>query len=90
MDLPEDVKRKPEVLRLVRTVERHGGRYFTADSAGELAEAARGVDALDWGVLVSTRYVYDIPAFEAFAAAAIGTGRRRPVADPVLYFVDLT
>jgi len=90
VDLAEDVKRKPEVLRLVRTVESHGGRYFTADSAGELAEAARGVDALERGVLVSTRYVYDIPAFEPFAAAAVVLVVAALLLRTVPYFVDLT
>lgn len=71
VDLADDVKRKPDVLRLVRTVERRGGRYFNADTRGELAAASRAIDALETGMLVTTRYVRDAPAFDLFAAAAV-------------------
>jgi Ca-activated chloride channel homolog len=61
VDLEEEIKRKPEVLRLIRTVERNGGRYFTADTAGQLAEASRAIDVLEKGVVVSSRTVRNAP-----------------------------
>ena len=90
VDLEDQVKRKPEVLRLIRTVEGRGGRYFTADTAGQLAEVGREIDGLEKGLLVSTRYVHDIPAFEPFAAAAVVLMCAALLLRTVPYFVDLT
>ena len=75
---------------LIRTVEGRGGRYFTADTAGQLAEVGREIDALEKGLLVSTRYVYDTPAFETFGAAAVVLICAALLLRTVPYFVDLT
>lgn len=90
VDLADEIKRRPEVVRLIRTVERRGGRYFTADSAGQLAEAARGVDSLERGVLVSTRYIYNTPAFESLAAAAVVLVCAALLLRSVPFFIDFT
>jgi Ca-activated chloride channel family protein len=71
VDLADEIKAKPQVLRLIQTVERLGGRYFTADTAGQLTAASRAIDTLETGVLVSRRSVRNAPAFEPFAAAAV-------------------
>lgn len=90
VDLEDEVKRKTEVIRLIRTVEGRGGRYFTADTAGQLTEVGREIDALEKGLLVSTRYVYDTPAFESFGAAAVVLLCAALLLRTVPYFVDLT
>ena len=90
VDLDNEVKRKPQVLRLIRTVESRGGRYFTADSAGELGETARAIDSLQRGLLASTRYVHDTPAFASFAGAAILLMCVAALLRTVPYFIDLT
>ena len=90
VDLEDEIKQRPQVLRLVRTVEARGGRYFTADSAGQLEEVARAVDALERGVLASTRYIYNAPAFESFTAVALGFICAAFLLRCLPYFVDLT
>jgi Ca-activated chloride channel family protein len=90
VDLPDDVKSKPQVRQLIRTVENRGGRYFTADSAAELTETARAVDTLEKGLLVSTRYVQNVPAFAWFAGTAALLTCAALLLRAVPYFVDLT
>ena len=71
LDLASDVKRKPQVLELIRTVQQRGGQYFTADTTPQLAAASRAIDALETSVLVTNRVVRNVPAFTPFAALAI-------------------
>jgi Ca-activated chloride channel family protein len=90
VDLEDEIKRRPEVVRLINVVERRGGRYFTADNAGQLAEAARGIDSLERGMLVSTRYTYNTPAFESLAGLAIVLMCAALLLRAVPFFVDFT
>ena len=90
VDLEDEVKHKPEVLRLIRAVERGGGRYFTADTSGQLTGAARAIDALETGVIVSSRAVRDAPAFAPFAAGALVLVCAALLVRAVPFFVDLT
>lgn len=69
--LEEDVRRKPPVQRLLQTVRKQGGRYFTADTSRELTAASRAIDATEKGVLVSQSYQHDAPVFEWFAIPAL-------------------
>jgi Ca-activated chloride channel family protein len=90
LDLPDDIKKKAEVQKLVRTVERQGGRYFTADTTGQLSAAAASIDSLERGVLVSKRYVRNEPAYERFAAAALLLVCGALLLRSAPFFVDLT
>ena len=90
VDLDEEIKQKQAVVRLVRAVRRHGGEYVTADSAAQLRDAARALDALERGVVVSSRTVRDAPAFEPFAAAGILLTCLALLLRSVPFFVDLT
>jgi len=90
VDLVDEIKRKPDVLRLIRMVEQHGGRFFTADTAAQLTGAARAIDVLETGFVVSERSVRDAPAFEPFAAAAIVLICAALAVRSVPFFVDLT
>ena len=69
--LEEEVKAKPEILRLVRNVRSHGGAYFTADTPGQLQAAARAIDRLEMGTLAATRSVRNEPLFAPFVCAAL-------------------
>lgn len=90
VDFPEEVKRRPEVVRLVQTVQSKDGRYFSADNAGELAEAAQAIDSLERGVLTSTRYVRNVPAFEFFASLAVVLLCATFLLASLPYFIDVT
>jgi Ca-activated chloride channel family protein len=90
VDLAADVRKKADVVQLIRTVERGGGRYFAADTTGQLAAASRAVDALEPGMLVTTRSVRNAPAFEPFAAAAIVLICAALLLRAIPFFVDLT
>lgn len=90
VDLGEVIKRRPEVLRLIQTVQGKDGRYFSADNAGQLAEAAHAIDSLERGVLTSTRYVRNVPAFELFASVALVLLCATFLLGSLPYFVDVT
>ena len=90
VDLAQEIRSKPDVVRLVRTVQRAGGRYFTADTAAQLAEASRAIDALEPGVVVTNRSVRNAPVFQWFAAAAIVLVCIAALLRTIPYFIDLT
>jgi Ca-activated chloride channel family protein len=90
VDLAQDVRSKPDVVRLVRTVQRAGGRYFTADTAAQLAQASRALDALEPGIVVSNRSVRNAPVFDWFAAGAILLVCMAAMLRTIPYFIDLT
>lgn len=90
VDLEDEVKAKPEVLRLVRRVRSHGGRYFTADTAGELGATARAIDTLEAGSLISTRTVRNQPVFAPVAAASLLLMCLALALRSMPFFVDLT
>jgi Ca-activated chloride channel family protein len=90
VDLAQEIRSKPDVVRLIRTVHRAGGRYFTADTAAQLAQASRAIDALEPGVVVSKRSVRNAPVFHWFAAAAILLLCMALLLRTVPYFIDLS
>ena len=90
VDLDEEVKEKPAVLRLVRAVQARGGRYFVADTDRQLGAASRAIDALETGVLVSNRTVRNVPAYETFAIAAMLALVATLLLRAIPFFVDLT
>ncbi len=71
VDLEAEVKQKPQVQRLLRAVRGYGGRYFSADSSGELEAASRAIDALEKGVLVRRTSQHHAPVFSWFALPAL-------------------
>ena len=90
VDLDDEVKQKPAVLRLVRAVERGGGHYFTADSDRELARVSTSVDRLERGVLVSSRTERNAPVFAPFAIAAILLTAAATLLGALPFHIDLT
>lgn len=90
VDLEEEIKVKPEVLRLMNAVGRHGGRYFNADTANQLRNASISIDALEKGWLVQKQSVRNEPAYRIFAIAAILLVCAALVLRAVPYFVDVT
>ena len=90
VDLDDEIKHKLQVMNLIRAVERQGGRYYTADSPAELTAASRAIDSLERGIVVSSRFVHNAPAFEPFAAAGIVLISVALLLRSVPFFVDLT
>jgi Ca-activated chloride channel family protein len=71
VDLEEEVRNKPQVQRLFRSVSRFGGRYFNASTARDLELASRTLDQIEKGVLVSRPFVRDAPVYDWFAVPAL-------------------
>lgn len=90
VDLPEQVKSGPEVQRLVTAVRRYGGRYFDAETAGQLRRASLAIDSLEKGWLVQTRTVRDQPVYEYFAIPAIVLLTLAMLLRAIPYFIDVT
>lgn len=90
VDLAAEIRGKPDVVRLIRTVQRAGGRYFAADTAAQLAEASRAIDALEPGVVVSNRSVRNAPVFDWFAGAAVMLLCTALLLRTIPFFIDLT
>lgn len=63
VDLEEEVKAKPEVQRLISTVRRYGGRYYSAGTAAQLRAAYMDVDVLERGTLATKQYSRNTPAY---------------------------
>lgn len=62
---------RPEVERLIASVEGYGGRYFDADSEVDLEAAAQTIDEIEKGVLTSKVYLRDVPVFHWFVVPAL-------------------
>src|SRR5437773_8284699 len=71
VDLEEEVRNKPQVQRLFRSVSRFGGRYFSASTARDLDLASRTLDQIEKGMLVSRPFVRDAPVYQWFALPAL-------------------
>lgn len=67
VDLQEEQKRSPQVLRFVSAIRRHGGRYYAADTRAQLEEASRALDELEKGFLTTKTIVRNEPAVAWFA-----------------------
>jgi len=90
VDLPEKIRMKPDVQRLVRAVRQYGGRYADAGTVTELRRASRSIDALEKGWLVQTRTVRNLPIDEYFALAAVVLLAAAMVLRACPYFIDVT
>lgn len=90
VNLPEEIKSRPEVQRLVSAVRDYGGRYFDADTAGELRNASRSIDSLEKGWLVQTRYVRHRPVYDYFVVPAILLLTGALMLRAVPFFIDIT
>jgi Ca-activated chloride channel family protein len=71
VDLEEDIGNKPEVRRLLQSVQRFGGRYFNANSERDLLAASSTIDSIEKGFLVNKVYVRDAPVYQWFAVPAL-------------------
>jgi Ca-activated chloride channel homolog len=90
IDLVEVVKSRPVVMRLVETVRSHGGRYFSAETAGQLQAASRAISELEKGWLVQTRYIRNHPIYHYFAVPALLLLSAALMLRAVPYFIDVT
>jgi Ca-activated chloride channel family protein len=90
VDLEQEVREKPTVQALIRTIERNGGRYFNATSERALADASRTIDAIEKGHLVNRVYVRDVPVYQWFAVPALVMLCAAMGLKAVPYFVDQT
>jgi Ca-activated chloride channel family protein len=69
--LEDEIKKKPQVQRLLQAIRTYGGRYFNADTIRDLETASRAIDAVEKGTLVSRTYLHDTPVFQWFAIPAL-------------------
>jgi Ca-activated chloride channel family protein len=90
VDLEQQVKEKPAVQLLTSTIERNGGRYFSADSERDLRAASRTIDQIEKGLLVSRAYVRDVPVYQWFAMPALVALAAALGLRAIPYFVDQT
>ena len=90
VDLEEEVRRKPDVQRLVQTIRARGGRYFDATSVRDLDAASRAIDTIEKGLLTSKAYVRDAPVAEWFAVPALLFFALTMGLKALPYFIDLT
>ncbi len=90
VDLEDEVRRKPEVQRLVQTIRARGGRYFDATSIRDLDAASRAIDTIEKGLLTSKTYIRDQPVTEWFAVPALILFGVTIALTAFPYFVDLT
>jgi Ca-activated chloride channel homolog len=72
VDLEQEIKQSPQVLKFIEGVRESGGRYYAAESSAELDEAARSLDELEQGEVRTRTYVRNEPLVEWFALPALG------------------
>ena len=90
VDLPAEIRIRPEVQRLARAVRQYGGRYADAATVGELRSASRTIDALEKGWLVQTRTVRNQPIYHYFALFALVLLTCAMLLRAIPYFIDVT
>jgi Ca-activated chloride channel family protein len=90
VDLPAEIRIRPEVQRLARAVRYYGGRYTDAATAGELRSASRSIDALEKGWLVQTRSIRNQPIYHYFALLAVLLLTWAMLLRAIPYFIDVT
>jgi len=90
VDLEEEVRRKPEVQRLLQTIRRNGGRYFNASSERDLVDASHTIDTIEKGFLVNKVTIRDAPVYQWFALPALLVLAAAMALRAVPYFVDQT
>ena len=90
VDLEEDVRNKPQVQRLFKSVVGYGGRYFNAATARDLEAASKTLDRIEKGVLVSRPFVHDRPVYAWFAVPALVCLALAMALRAVPFFIDQT
>jgi Ca-activated chloride channel family protein len=90
VDLEEEVRNKPQVQQLFRSVVGYGGHYINASTARDLEVASRTLDSIEKGVLISRPYVYDIPVYAWFAVPALVCLVLAVALRAVPFFIDQT
>jgi Ca-activated chloride channel family protein len=90
VDLEDEVRNKPQVQQLFRSVVGYGGRYINASTAHDLEVASQTLDSIEKGVLVSRPYVYDTPIYAWFAVPALVCLVIAVALRAVPFFIDQT
>jgi Ca-activated chloride channel family protein len=90
VDIEKEIQNKPQVRALIDTVRRYGGRYFSADTEGELREASRTIDEIEKGLIVTSRYQRNSPVYGWFVIPALLLLAVAVLLRAIPYFVDLT
>ena len=90
LDLEEEVRNKAQVQKLVDAIERHGGRYFDANTVRDLDAASRTIDSIEKGMLVNRVRVRDEPVYQWFALPALALIVTAVGIRAVPFFADVT
>ena len=90
VDIEDEIERKPQVRALIEAVRGYGGRYFSADTEGQLREASRVIDDIEKGLIVTKRYERNLPVYGWFVIPALLLLAFAMALRAIPYFVDLT
>ena len=90
VDIEDEIERKPQVRALIEAVRGYGGRYFSADTEGQLREASRVIDDIEKGLIVTKRYERNLPVYSWFVIPALLLLAFAMALRAIPYFVDLT
>jgi Ca-activated chloride channel homolog len=90
VDLPAEIRIKPDVQRLVQAVRRYGGRYVDAATVSELRAASRSIDAMEKGWLVQNRTIRNLPVDHYFTLCAVLLLATAMLLRAIPYFIDVT
>ncbi len=90
VDLEEEVESKPAVQRLIMTVRKYGGRYFSANTAQQLRSANAEIDRLEKGSLSSRVLLRNTPVFDWLAIPAMILLAAGLTLRALPYFADFT
>jgi Ca-activated chloride channel homolog len=90
IDLEEEVRNKPQVKRLLQTVRRFGGRYFSASTERDLEAASRTIDQIEKGELVDKTIQRNTPVYEWFALPALLCLVAASALRAIPFFIDQT
>jgi Ca-activated chloride channel family protein len=71
VDLEQEIRQSPQAGKFIEAVRGRGGRYYAAESAAALDEAARSLDELERGEVRTRAYVRNEPLVEWFAIPAL-------------------
>jgi Ca-activated chloride channel homolog len=90
LDLEEAIKKKPAVAQLIRSVQRHGGRYYQANSARQLQAANADLAVLEKGRLAGKEFKRNVPIYTWFTMPAVVLIAAAFGCRAIPYFADLT
>ncbi len=69
--IEKEIRSKPAVQNLIRTIRQHGGKYFDANTASQLNTASTELDRIEKGTLTHKMHERNVPIYQWFLFPAI-------------------